>query len=63
MNRQQNQKPIAGGEKSLTINIIGDDMDVTDEIAAKVFEHIRKMKNEVAAEGLKAFMWQIEEIT
>lgn len=34
-----------------------------EELADKVFEHIRKMKNEVAAEGLKAFMWEIEEIT
>ena len=34
-----------------------------DENAVRVLEDIRKMKREVGAEGLKAFMWQIDSVT
>ena len=34
-----------------------------EENAAEIFEHIRKLKTKVAEEGLKAFMWEIEDIT
>lgn len=34
-----------------------------ENIAVKVFDGIRKIKTEVGAEGLKAFMWQIDDIT
>ena len=34
-----------------------------EENAAGIFEHIRKLKTKVAKEGLKAFMWEIDDIT
>ncbi len=34
-----------------------------EETANKVFDHIRKMKSKVGAEGVKAFMWEIDDIT
>ncbi|MCK4793433.1 MAG: hypothetical protein KAV87_57425 [Desulfobacteraceae bacterium] len=34
-----------------------------EENAADLFEQIRKLKTEVAKEGLKAFMWQIDDVT
>jgi nitrogen regulatory protein PII len=34
-----------------------------EETAVRLLEDIRKMKKEVGAEGLKAFMWQINEVT
>ena len=34
-----------------------------EELASKVFEHIRKMKEKIGAEGVKAFMWEIDEVT
>jgi len=34
-----------------------------EEIAADIFEQVRKLKTQVAREGLKAFMLPIEEIT
>jgi len=33
-----------------------------EENATEIFEHIRKMKREVSAEGLKAFMWQVDDV-
>ena len=31
--------------------------------AAEVFARIRKLKTEVAKEGLKAFMWSVDQVT
>ena len=33
------------------------------ESAGEVVKRVRKMKNQVRSEGLKAFVWQIEEVT
>jgi len=34
-----------------------------EEVADAVMKNVRKMKTEVGSEGLKAFMWEIEDIT
>lgn len=34
-----------------------------EEVATNIFERIRKTKSEIGREGLKAFMWTIEDIT
>jgi len=36
---------------------------LSEEIADTVMKDVRKMKSEVGAEGLKAFMWEIDETT
>ena len=33
------------------------------EVASNILEHIRKIKSQVGVEGLKAFMWEIDDIT
>lgn len=42
-------------------NVVG--AVVSEEIAATILQDIRKMKSKVGKEGLKAFMWQIDDIT
>jgi len=65
MNQQQNQKPIAAGKSSF--NFIDPKKLFAalqlEEDATKIFERVRKMKSEVGAEGLKAFMWEVDDIT
>lgn len=34
-----------------------------EKIADEIFERIRKLKTKVAKEGLKAFMWEIDDTT
>ncbi len=37
---------------------------VTDQVKAKqVMENIRQMREKLGSEGLKAFMWEIEDVT
>ena len=36
---------------------------LSEENAAEIFERIRKLKGKVGKEGLKAFMWEIDDIT
>lgn len=36
---------------------------ISEEKGIEIFEHIRQLKTKVAKEGLKAFMWEIEDIT
>ena len=36
---------------------------VSEDIAAMVFENVRRMREKLASEGIKAFMWQIDDIT
>jgi nitrogen regulatory protein PII len=36
---------------------------VSDEITVELLESIRKLKTKAAKEGIKAFLWSIEQIT
>lgn len=34
-----------------------------EELAAEIFDGVRKIKSALGAEGIKAFMWEIEDMT
>ena len=36
---------------------------ISEEVAPLVFENIRQMREKLGSEGIKAFMWQIDDIT
>lgn len=36
---------------------------LSEEVAAVIFENVRQLRKTLGAEGLKAFMWEIDDIT
>ena len=36
---------------------------VSEEAAARIFDRVRKMRESLGSEGIKAFMWQIDDVT
>ena len=36
---------------------------VSEQTAALIFDRVRKMREKLASEGVKAFMWEIEQVT
>jgi len=36
---------------------------VSEQAAAMIFNGIRKMREKIGSEGVKAFMWEIEDVT
>jgi len=36
---------------------------VTEQVAVVILSRVRKMREKLSSEGVKAFMWEIEEVT